>query len=174
MECERAGAYAVLAKPVVVERLLDRLAEIGEGIGARADRAERAAEQLPGAGEDLISRELIDEVRQMGLGEEFVQRFLVECARDARKCIADLETAGAASRWESYRDAAHGLKGAAGNMGAVQLAAAASTAMRMGSEQLQASWRAQLSVLRQQLEQALTALQERGDLPRADAETDRR
>ena len=59
-------------------------------------------------------------------------------------------------------------------MGAVQLAAAASTAMRMGSEQLQASWRAQLSVLRQQLEQALTALQERGDLPRADAETDRR
>ena len=174
MECERAGAYAVLAKPVVVERLLDRLAEIGEGIGARADRAERAAEQLPGAGEDLISRELIDEVRQMGLGEEFVQRFLVECARDARKCIADLEAAGAASRWESYRDAAHGLKGAAGNMGAVQLAAAASTAMRMGSEQLQASWRAQLSVLRQQLEQALTALQERGDLPRADAETDRR
>ena len=167
-ESERAGAYAFLSKPVVVERLLDKLAEIGDGIVGKVERAE----QRQPVGDDLISRDLLDEVRQMGLGEEFVQRFLIECARDARKCIAELESAGMAGRWDAYRDGCHALKGAAGNMGAVRLAEAASGAMDMGNEQLQGAWNRELALLRSQLEQALAALRERGDLPRSDAGTE--
>ena len=104
----------------------------------------------------------------MGLGEEFVKRFLDECARDARKCIADLGAAGNAARWDDFRDACHALKGTASNMGAVRLADNASNGMRLSSDQLVAGWRGLVSTQRQQLEQALAALRERGDLPRAD------
>ena len=170
MECERAGAYAFLSTPIVVEKLLDKLAEIGDGIVARTDeQAPRPMVVSDGA----ISRQILDELRQMDLGEAFVQRFLVECSRDARKAIDELESNGTAARWDAYRDAAHALKGAAGNMGAVVLAENASAAMRMGNIQLQADWRATLARLRVQLEQALTTLRQRGDLPRAEADGDR-
>src|SRR3546814_6970705 len=76
----------------------------------------------------------------MGLGEEFVQRFLVECVRDARKCLADLDAAGRKASWEEFRDACHALKGAAGNMGAIRLADTASEGMRMASDRLLAEW----------------------------------
>ena len=164
-ECERAGAYAFMTKPVVVDRLLEQLAAIAEGgtVAAPAPAAEK------GAGDgSVISQHILEELREMGMGEAFVQRFLGECARDARKCIADLETAGAGGYWDAFRDACHALKGAAGNMGAVRLAETASQAMRMGSEQLGREWRGMLPLLRQQLEQALAALRKRGDLARGD------
>ena len=170
MECERAGAYAFLSKPIVVEKLLDKLAEIGEGIVARTD--EQAPRTIV-ANDGAISRQILDELRQMDLGEAFVQRFLIECARDARKAIDEVEATGAAGRWDAYRDACHALKGAAGNMGAVVLAETASAGMRMGNIQLQGDWRAILARLRLQLEQALTTLRQRGDLPRAEADSDR-
>ena len=171
MECERAGAYAFLPKPVVVERLLDKLAEIGDGTIVQAEP--QAVLRQPAGDGSLISRQVLDELRQMGLGEAFMQRFLVECARDARKSIAELETAGTTARWDAFRDAAHALKGAAGNMGALQLDERASEAMKLANAQLQQDWRTLLMQLRLQLEQALTALHERGDLPRADADSDR-
>src|SRR3546814_2894362 len=88
LECERAGAYAFITKPVIVEKLLEKLAEIAEG-AAPAAAVEAAA---PAADRSLISQHILDELREMGLGEEFVQRFLVECVRDARKCLADLRS----------------------------------------------------------------------------------
>jgi len=163
-ECERAGAYAFMTKPVVVDRLLEHLAAIADGgtvaVGVPADKA-------PADG-SVISQHMLEELREMGLGEEFVQRFLGECARDARKCLADLEAAGRGEEWDAFRDACHALKGAAGNMGAVRLAETASQGMRMATEQLAREWPGTLLLLRQQLEQALSALRKRGDLARGD------
>lgn len=170
MECERAGAYAFLSKPIVVEKLLDKLAEIGDGIVSRPD--EQASRPIV-VSDGAISRQILDELRQMDLGEAFVQRFLVECARDARKAIDEVEATGTAARWDAYRDACHALKGAASNMGAVVLAETASAGMRMGNIQLQGDWRAILARLRLQLEQALTTLRQRGDLPLAEADGER-
>ena len=163
-ECERAGAFAYLTKPIVVGKLLEQLAVIAEGAQPGVTAEEPAAEH----DKSVISQHILEEMREMGLGEEFVKRFLDECARDARKCIADLGAAGNAARWDDFRDACHALKGTASNMGAVRLADNASNGMRLSSDQLVAGWRGLVSTQRQQLEQALAALRERGDLPRAD------
>ena len=169
-ECERAGAQGFMTKPVSVERLLEKLAELAEGGGqdgaatpVRAPRREVA--------NGVISQHILDELREMGLGEEFVQRFLSECARDARKCVADLDAAAAAGRWDVFRDACHGLKGAASNMGAERLADNASEGMRMPSDRLVAEHQGLIRALRQQLEQAIAALRQRGDLA-LESETD--
>src|SRR5690606_8128106 len=166
LECERAGAHAFMTQPVIGEKLLAELAEIAEG---RVPAVGTAAMPAPVPDRSLISEHILDELREMGLGEEFVQRFLVECVRDARKCLADLEAAGTKSGWEEFRDACHALKGAAGNMGAVRLADTASEGMRMPSDRLLAEWKGLLNLLRQQLEQAAAALRERGDLASPDA-----
>ncbi|MEN1971085.1 ATP-binding protein [Luteimonas sp. MJ204] len=167
-ECERAGAYAFMTKPVVVDRLLERLAAIAEGAAPSISTQDA---QPSGAGQadgSVISQHILDELREMGLGEEFVHRFLGECARDARKCVAELELAGVAGQWEGFRDACHALKGAAGNMGAVRLSDSASQGMGMHSDELTREWPGMVRLLRQQLEQALAALRARGDLARGD------
>jgi two-component system sensor histidine kinase RpfC len=169
MESERAGAYAFLTKPLVIGRLLEKLAEIGEGEMVRADTGPKPLPALS-AGASPISQHILDELREMKLGEDFVHRFLAECVRDARKSLADLEVAGKAEQWEALRDACHALKGAAGNMGAVRLAGTASEGMRMAADTLHRDWRGLAQQLRQQLQQALTALRERGDLTRQEAE----
>jgi two-component system sensor histidine kinase RpfC len=169
MESERAGAYAFLTKPLVIGRLLEKLAEIGEGEMVRADTGPKPSPALS-AGASPISQHILDELREMKLGEDFVHRFLAECVRDARKSLADLEVAGKAEQWEALRDACHALKGAAGNMGAVRLAGTASEGMRMAADTLHRDWRGLAQQLRQQLQQALTALRERGDLTRQEAE----
>src|SRR3546814_2996591 len=99
-------------------KLLEKLAEIAEG-AAPAAAVEAAA---PAADRSLISQHILDELREMGLGEEFVQRFLVECVRDACKCLADLDAAGRTARWEEFRAAGHAPQGAAGNLSASRLA----------------------------------------------------
>ncbi|MCA0392976.1 MAG: response regulator [Proteobacteria bacterium] len=169
IECERAGAFAYLTKPVAVDRLLQKLADIAEGnTDVTSGEAQGAVAVAPQ--ETVVSKHILDELREMGLGEEFVQRFLWECARDARKCIADIDVAGAANQWDVFRDACHALKGTAANMGAMRLSESASAGMRMPGEQLVREWRGISNMLRQQLEQALAALREQGDLVQQEAD----
>lgn len=165
--CMRAGAMAYLTKPIVIERMLEKLAEIA--LGSAATPVVTPAPKVLARESDgsVISQHILDELREMGLGEPFVQRFLGECTRDARKCLVDFEASARTGNWEGARDACHALKGAAGNMGAVRLADTASSGMGMRSEQLLKQWSALLQTLGQQLDQALLALRERGDLPRA-------
>ena len=168
IECERAGAFAYLTKPVAVDRLLQKLSEIAEG-NTEAVPAD-AREPVAAPAESVVSKHILDELREMGLGEEFVQRFLGECARDARKCIADIHATGADGQWDAFRDACHALKGTAANMGAMRLSESASAGMRMPVEQLLREWRGLSNLLRQQLEQALAALREQGDLVQQEAD----
>ncbi|MCD9030346.1 response regulator [Luteimonas sp. Y-2-2-4F] len=163
LECERAGAFGFLTKPIVIERLLEQLASIAEG--ATQATASPPVARTAAVDGSVISQHMLDELREMGLGEAFVQRFLGECARDARRCLVDMERAGSQAQWDAFRDACHALKGTAGNMGAVRLADTASGAMRLPSDQLVAEWRGLARLQAQQLEQALQALRERGELP---------
>ena len=172
-ECERAGAFAFLTKPVVVDRLLECLAEAAEGAAATAVAAGDARGRRPAdTGESIISEGILEELRQMGLGEAFVARFLAECASDARRSVSQLDEHGDRKDWDGFRDACHALKGAAGNMGAVRLSESASEAMRIPSERLMREWRVIGNRLRQQLEQALSALRENGSLESGEAGQD--
>jgi two-component system sensor histidine kinase RpfC len=171
VESERAGAYAFLTKPLSVDRLLEKLAEIGEGAQAATDVGQQPAPVMSGNASP-ISKRLLDELREMKLGEDFVHRFLGECVRDARKSLADIETAGNVALWDEFHDACHALKGAAGNMGAIRLAETASEGMLMGSDRLRREWQGLLQQLRQQLQQAVTALRSHGDLLRSEADLD--
>jgi two-component system sensor histidine kinase RpfC len=173
-DCEQAGARAFLSKPIALNRLLEAVSDIANaGSGAANDSmpvtVSRASQGSTGAAP--ISSIVLDELAELQLGPDFVGLFVGECLRDALGIIADLEKSGAAARWDNFRDGCHALKGVAGNMGAVQLAAAASDTMRLGNWQLPREWQVRIRLLREQLEVARAAF--RGSVDLADEGSDR-
>jgi two-component system sensor histidine kinase RpfC len=162
---EQAGAKAFLTKPVAARPLLDALAEIATG------EPMVAAVSVPQGNVDdgVISRNTLDEWREMRLGPDFAKLFVSECVRDATRCIADLDQHAANSNWDRFRDTCHALKGVASNVGAARLAAGASEAMQLANWQLTGQWRARTRDLRERLDAARTALHHEIALGSADA-----
>jgi two-component system, sensor histidine kinase RpfC len=154
--CEQAGARAFLTKPIVIGRLLDSLADIA--LGSTDSQIKPAQVVAEAEAESVISRNVIEELAELRLGNDFLGLFLDECLRDALKSISELEKTGAAAQWDLFRDHCHALKGVAGNMGAVRLAAAASETMKLGNWLVAREWRQRIRGLREQLELARVAL----------------
>jgi len=155
-DAAQIGAYAVLEKPVAVSGLLATLAGIALGSSSLPSRTPEP-ERIVGT-DELISARVIEELRELRLGEAFLDVFIGECVRDSAKCIVELEKLAMASRWEQYRDQCHALKGVAGNMGAVRLAEVASRGMHMASWELAAHGRSLIAELSRELERAGVAL----------------
>lgn len=160
---ERAGARAFLTKPISVSRLLDTLAEIALGsattmVKAVEDESGGVTNSAGAGADEIISNQVIEELREMQLGDAFLASFIDECIRDSVRCIADLEKAALEGNWEAFRDQCHALKGVAGNMGAVRLASRASEYMRTGQWDIARDWRSATEELSIQLERAKTAL----------------
>ncbi|HKE48288.1 MAG TPA: Hpt domain-containing protein, partial [Rhodanobacteraceae bacterium] len=156
--CEQAGARAFLTKPIAVNRLLDALADVALGASSESQIKPAQVVAEAEAAEAVISRNVLEELRELQLGNDFLSLFLDECLRDALKSIGELERTGASTSWDAFRDHCHALKGVAGNMGAVRLAAVASETMRLGNWQLAREWRQRIRMLREQLEVARAAL----------------
>lgn len=155
-ECERAGAFAYLTKPIAVNRLLDVLAEISR----RPDPQEYAEAELEDAAAEqpIIERSVLDELAGLKLGDGFIAMFVHECLRDASKALVALERSASAGKWSEYREHCHALKGVAANMGAVQLAARAESAMRVTQTMLAVEWRSELRQLHSEYERVGKAL----------------
>ncbi len=92
------------------------------------------------AGEDVFDSTVLDELSALGLGNNFEREFIAQCMRDADACIEALTDAGRQADWESVREQAHALKGVAGNLGLVKLAAVAGELMRLAERQVADEW----------------------------------
>ena len=88
----------------------------------------------------------------MKLGADFIRNFVDQCLRDAGRCLAEFEQAGAAEDWEKLREAAHALKGVAENLGAQTVVRSCTDAMRSSNPVLAREWRRRLGALDAQLQ----------------------
>lgn len=150
-EVEANGAFAFLSKPVVIERLLDCLTRIAGADGNPAPSAAIVLDEAPQGG---VLQDLLD----MDVGMDAVRELLDKSLRDASRCLAQLEQAGSARRWEEVREALHALKGVAANLGALKIAARCAAGMRETDAVLATSWRRELGELGRLLEAASVAL----------------
>ena len=164
-QCERAGAFAYLTKPIAVNRLLDVLAEISR----RPDSQHVIESDLDEVCDDqpIIERSVLDELAGLKLGDGFIGMFVQECLRDASKALTDVERSASTGKWSEYREHCHALKGVAANMGAVQLAAKAESAMRVTPTLLPVEWRSELNQLHREYELARKALSTPLSMPAA-------
>lgn len=113
-QARAVGAKAFLTKPVAVPRLLETIAE--------AVKAQAEPQDAKAVG-DLVQpaaqrSELLEELAEMGLGEEFLASFVDQCLKDSASCMVRLGESGRRGDWGQFRDDAHALKGISQNLGA--------------------------------------------------------
>ncbi len=156
--CTNAGARAFIAKPFAVSRLLDAIAEIATGGTIGKLEESRSPAGLGAAG--VLDPSVLDELSALGMGHAFEADFVGQCVADARVALARMRRAGEGEDWDEVREQAHALKGIAGNLGLVQVAAQAGEVMKTNGFELARHWRQHVAMLVERLrggEQALAA-----------------
>ncbi|MFP7721546.1 ATP-binding protein [Lysobacter sp. A3-1-A15] len=162
--CEQAGARAFLAKPVSTPKLLDTLADIASNgrieaastlaVTAKPDGSRTARVSIDG----VFDPGVLDELESLGMGEAFEREFIGQCLRDAEACLKALSETAGTGHYERAREHAHALKGVAGNLGLIKLAAVAGELMQLPEWQLAREWQARLGHLHERLLQGRAAL----------------
>lgn len=158
--CTTAGARAFLTKPFVVARLLDVIADIAAGTSTLPMVEDARTHPAIPPTSEILDPAVLDEFASLGMGAEFEAEFVGQCVADARVAVQRLRIAAGASDWEQLREQAHALKGIAGNMGLVQLAAHSGMLMKMTGLELGRDWARHADTLAERLragEQALAA-----------------
>ena len=162
--CEQAGARAFLAKPIVIDRLLDTLAEIagGDRTAAVATGAARTRGRTPAEVDGgVFDATVLDELASLGMGDAFEREFIAQCLNDADGCIGAIAHAMERGDTERIREHAHALKGVASNLGLVRVAAACSELMQLSGWQISHEWRQRLAAINSHLSQGRLALEAR-------------
>ena len=159
--CKEAGARAFIAKPFAVAKLLDGVAEIAMG-GAVTTPVEEPRPAAAG-NEDVLDASVLDEFAAIGMGPAFEADFVGQCVADARMVLARMRRAGEDADWDQVHEQAHAMKGVAGNLGLIQLAAHAGQMMRMTGFELAREWRRHCDTLAERLRRGEQALASRGN-----------
>jgi len=160
--CTTAGARAFLTKPFVVARLLDVIADIAAGTSTLPMVEDARTHPAIPPTSDILDPAVLDEFASLGMGAEFEAEFVGQCVADARVAVQRLRIAAGASDWEQLREQAHALKGIAGNMGLVQLAAHSGMLMKMTGLELGRDWARHADTLAERLRAGEQALAARG------------
>ncbi len=160
--CTTAGARAFLTKPFVVARLLDVIADIAAGTSTLPMVEDARAQAAIPPTSEILDPAVLDEFASLGMGAEFEAEFVGQCVADARVAVQRLRIAAGASDWEQLREQAHALKGIAGNMGLVQLAAHSGMLMKMTGLELGRDWARHADTLAERLRAGEQALAARG------------
>ena len=160
--CTTAGARAFLTKPFVVARLLDVIADIAAGTSTLPMVEDARAHPAIPPTSEILDPAVLDEFASLGMGAEFEAEFVGQCVADARVAVQRLRIAAGASDWEQLREQAHALKGIAGNMGLVQLAAHSGMLMKMTGLELGRDWARHADTLAERLRAGEQALAARG------------
>jgi two-component system sensor histidine kinase RpfC len=160
--CEQAGARSFMAKPLSTARLLDTLAEVASGERPADPKGMGiAVPKAPSRLDSVFDSTVLDELCSIGLGPEFERDFIAQCLVDAHMCMEALAIAGADADWVQVREQAHALKGVAGNLGLIKLAAVSGELMQVDQRHIGTEWTARLSGLSGQLAEGKRALDAR-------------
>ena len=158
--CTGAGARAFMAKPFSVSRLLDAIAEIAGGGTVGKVEEPRTPATLVAAG--VLDPQVLDELSALGMGIAFEADFVGQCVADARVALSRMRRAAEQDEWDEVREQAHALKGIAGNLGLVQVAALSGDLMKTSGFELARHWRQRVGMLADRLRNGEHALAARG------------
>ncbi|WP_115559962.1 ATP-binding protein [Xanthomonas arboricola] len=158
--CEQAGAYAFLAKPVAAIKLLDTLAEIAVNQKLRQTDLTIGI-RGPVVTGTVLDPAVLDELAELGMGNEFEREFIQQCLSDVSACVVQLGKSAADEDWARLREHAHAVKGVSSNLGLVILAEQGGELMRLSEAQLRTEWRQRLEQLKDGLQQGRDALAQR-------------
>jgi two-component system sensor histidine kinase RpfC len=126
--CEEAGADAFLTKPIDAKRLLDTVVELSpEKRFERTKDASAIAQPLPskmvsgGPIYTVLDESKLDALSRVGSSPEFIPSLVNGFTSDGEQLMRKLHQAVEERDYPLLRDTAHALKGAAAELGGLQL-----------------------------------------------------
>jgi two-component system sensor histidine kinase RpfC len=133
-ECEAAGFRMYITKPFEAKRVFSAIysvVPVGAAIPVRVE-GEQLALSLPGSGflpsppqgetkPEILDTTFMAQIETMGPTREFVKNVVWIFIRDSEKHVRTIEQAAKAGDVGAFRDAAHALKGMAGQIGALSV-----------------------------------------------------
>lgn len=123
-EAERAGAYLYMTKPISVQKLLDTLSEIASEGSLHIVNGDQSGKDALSAEQGLApeyNANVLEELMEMGLGEQFIRDFVEQCLRDIGRCMSQMQAACGRADFDAVREAAHAMRGVAENIGGTRL-----------------------------------------------------
>lgn len=154
--CEQAGIDRFLTKPIQPNVLLQAVQQLTL---KSADDFTADTVVKPPAAPPVLRETVLDELRQLGGGNEFVEDLIEGFLHDGNQLLEELSTALAQQDIMQFRESAHALKGCAASIGAEALSEAAGQLMPLTAEQLDTEGTRSLAALRDGFDQAACALQ---------------
>jgi two-component system sensor histidine kinase RpfC len=138
LECDAANVEAYLTKPIDMPVLLDTI----EDLIAKDDEVfsmeevVNANSQSSSDGE-ILNVAVLNQLSALGNSPDFVERLIEHFQFDTDNLINSMHFSLRGERYQKLIDEAHGVKGAAGNIGATKLAETAKLINRATPEQLE-------------------------------------
>jgi two-component system sensor histidine kinase RpfC len=166
-ECTEAGAAAFITKPVRARTLLESLGNLvvhhgdgpqtaGESPPADLDPAD--APPISHGNADILDRQALRDLEDLGGGLDFVANLVDGFIRDAENLFDQLEKSIAERTLRQFRDQSHALKGSAGSIGARRLHELSGRACRISERDFVRIAPMALSEMRSTLAETQTAL----------------
>jgi two-component system sensor histidine kinase RpfC len=143
-----AGGAGVLYKPISLAGIRKALSQIAFPLSADgavpasaavADAARPERPMLRVVPVSPLDQEILDELRSFNNRPDFLAKLFAHAESDIARSCQQLADAFADRAYVSVPGVAHALKGVSANVGAVRLAALASSLMNMSSEELDAA-----------------------------------
>ncbi|MBP2674091.1 MAG: histidine kinase, partial [Deltaproteobacteria bacterium] len=161
-ECSEAGMEACLTKPIDTGKLFELFEALLPGNGT-AERREKTAGADPepeeagkgeaGAGPVCLDPQMLRQLEALS-GKDFVVRVVWTFLKGSKERLKELEKGASLGDVETVRQAAHALKGNAGQIGAVALMHACERFSGIGAPELEARGREYLEKVREEFSRA--------------------
>jgi two-component system sensor histidine kinase RpfC len=162
-QCEEAGFDAHLTKPIKAETLLSAVESLARPRPPSAEPAMLDETALPDkvalhpillrkSGDHPVDQAVLDELRHLGDGDEFVATLVRDFIDDAELLLDDVESAVQNCDVTGFDDAIHTLRSAAANVGASAVFKLCLSWRNIGLNQLKAEGRTYITQLRAEFE----------------------
>ncbi|MCU7853106.1 MAG: response regulator [Candidatus Thiodiazotropha sp. (ex Monitilora ramsayi)] len=126
MQCDAADVEAYLTKPIDMPLLLETIEQLTD-IDEESFQQEEVvnAEVIPKSPDEVLNYKVLDQLSDLGNSPEFVDKLIEHFKFDTDNLINSMHFSLRGERYQKLIDEAHGVKGAAGNIGATKLACTA-------------------------------------------------
>ena len=136
-QCDAANVDAYLTKPIDMPQLLDTMNRLLGEAEEVLESEEVVNSDLPSPQNvEILNQRVLDQLSTLGNSPEFMDKLVDHFQFDTDNLINSMHFSLRGERYQKLIDEAHGVKGAAGNIGANRLAATAQQINRSTPEEL--------------------------------------
>jgi two-component system sensor histidine kinase RpfC len=125
-QCDAADVDAYLTKPIDIPLLLET---IDDFIGSEFDDIEHEevvnADSQTRQNDEIINHRILEQLSALGTSPDFIEKLVDHFQFDTDNLINSMHFSLRGARYQKLKDEAHGVRGAAGNLGATKLEATA-------------------------------------------------